>query len=228
MAPTTLASSLSQNSLSDLNLDHFHPSVLTARDEKKKSPTTPTSPQGFDHTPLLSRQGDAGNPCSIPEIQVEGEQKTFNSITSSPWRDEPNITLTSVSPRSRPRSQKHHHLSGENPAHHSNTLQPVPLHQGHLKGTVQAQPSPRTKHAQTYLDSLAASVTPKSQRRYSPALARKMDASNMKGSVSTPDQLRMKRIHSDPKTIELDEQKRVEEDLNEVLANFEETLQSFM
>ena len=50
----------------------------------------------------------------------------------------------------------------------------------------------------------------------------------MKGSVSTPEQLRMKRLHSDPKTIELDDKKRVEEDLNEVLANFEETLQSFM
>ena len=219
MATTTLASSLSQNSLSDLNMDHFHPSLLTTRDEKEESPTTPTSLQGFDHTPLLSRQGDAGNPYSIPEIQVKGEQKSINYMTPTPWRDNPNFTLASI-PRSR--FQNHHHLTGVSPAHpRSNTLQSVPVHQGHLDDFVEAQPSPHTKRAQTYLDSLAASVTPKSQRRYSPALARKKDTSGIKGSVSTPEQLGMKRLHSDPKNT-MDHKQQLEKDCNEMVTYIDE------
>lgn len=224
VASTDFVRSTILDSLNDLNMDQFH--QPTATDEIAESPTTPTTPQGYDCTPLLSRQADASNPRSVPAIQVEGEQTNLNSTTSSP---NSKITPTSITPRSRPKSQQHRHITGVSPTHlHRSTLQPAPVHQSHLKEVEQAQLTPRTKHAQKYLDNLTASLTPKSKRRYSPAIARKLAASGVEGSESGPKQLGMNRLHSSPKkTKELNFKQQHEEEWNEALAYFEDALHSF-
>ena len=219
------------DSLSDLNMDHFQTSVLPTTDEVVESPTTPTTPQGFDHTPLLSKHGITGNPCSIPAIQVEVEQANFSSSPSSSLKND-NITRTSISPRSRPKSlDSKHHLTGVNPTRpHSNRLQPLPGQQSCLKDIGPAQASPaRSRHAQKYVDQLTASLTPNSRRRYTPANAKEMhmNTSGVKGSGSSPEQLGMKRLHSDTReTIELEYRKRKEDTYEDALACIEEVMQS--
>ena len=220
-----------KDSLSDLNMDHFRTSVLTTTDEGVESPTSPTAPQSFDHTPLLSKRSNAGNPCSIPAIQVEAEQPNFSSPTSSPLKND-NITHTSISPRSRPKSlDSKHHLTGVNPTRpHSNWLQPLPSQQSCRKDIGPAQASPaRSRHAQKYVDQLTASLTPNSRRRYTPAIAKEMhtDTSGVKGSGSSPEQLGMKHLHSDIKeTIELEDRKRKEVTYDDAFACLEEAIQS--
>lgn len=210
-----------ENSLTDLNIALFQ----NTKHLQAESPITPDTPQGFDHTPLLSKQGRAGNPRSIPAIQVEVEQERvqFSTSTSST-----KVIRTSVSPRPRPRSQGAHsdsRLSAGPTQPHSSTLQPAPFTQDHLKPVAQAQPSPRTKHAQKYIDSLTASATPKSKRQYSPALERKKDAAKMKGSASSPGKLRHLNLDA-KKTVEKDSKQQLEEDWSETLNFVDEVLKS--
>ena len=214
MSTSSLADSPSKDSLSDLDMVHFRPSVLTTADKVVESPTTPSSPQSFDHTPLLSKHGNTGTPCSRTSMQMESEQKSFNDTTVTPWRDNPNFSLASTSLKSRPRSQEKSHIASVSPTHpHSNTLQPSPVYQNHFEDIGQTQPSPRTKPAQ-YLGHLAASVVPRSMSRYSPVIARKLlNASGIKASASNPEQLSVKSLHLDQK--ETIDRRQQEEDGNE-------------
>lgn len=206
--------SYSQDSLNELNMEDFRPSVLTAADEMVESPTTPSSPQSYDHTPLLSKQGNAVNPCSSNANKVEGEQEP---ISYTPWRNDSNFTLASIP--SRPTSQEQHHLFGVSHTHrHANTLQPVPVH---LKDVGKAQPSPPTKSAQKHRVHLAVPASPIFRRQYSPALARKRDASGIKASVSNPEQLGMKRLNSERKRT-ADHKQQLEEDENEPVTHIDE------
>ena len=53
--------SLRENSMTDLNMDIFRPSALITKALEAETSITSDTPQWFDHTPLLSRQGRAGD-----------------------------------------------------------------------------------------------------------------------------------------------------------------------
>ena len=219
--------SAKENSLTDLNMEIFRPSMLDTKVLEAETPITPDIPQGFDRTPLLSKQSRAGEPRSIPAIQVEVEQERVQYSTATALKDDPNITRTSISPRPRPRSQgplSDSRLSAGPSQRHSSALKPTPFSQNHLKPVGPAQSSPRTKRSQKYMDFVAASSTPKSKRQYSPALARKKDVSKMKGSSSSPGQL--KHINFDPKATDKNSRQKLDEDWSETLNYMDEVLNS--